>query len=146
MFLAGLDPHSNWNLISFVVFAGAMFWGVTNIRDRQLEGIMSYGKAFGVGFWIAVFAAVLAAIYSYFYLKYLDPSVLQNAVSIAEDKILSSNPNISDADLEKALSFAKLFSNPVFSSVWALVANIFAGTIFSLIIAIFAKREDKTIA
>ena len=146
MYLAGVERESYWNIISYLIFVAVMFWGVTSIRDRQLNGLMSYGKAFGVGFWIAVFAALLTGIYAYFYVKYIDPSVLQNAVSQAEDKILAQNPNISDADLDKALKMVKMFATPAFSSVSAFISNTIAGTIFSLIIAIFAKREDKTIA
>lgn len=146
MYLVGIDRKSYWNIISYLIFVAAMYWGVSNIRDKQLEGVMSYGKAFGVGFWIAVFAALLTGIYAYFYVKYIDPTVLQNAVSQAEDKILAQNPNISDADLDKALKMVKMFATPGFSSVSAFISNTIAGTIFSLIIAIFAKREDKTIA
>ena len=146
MYLTGIDRQSYWNIVSYVIFAAGMYWGITSIRDKQLEGVMSYGKAFGIGFWIALFAALLTGIYAYFYLQYIDPSALQNAVSQAEDKILAQNPNISDADLDRALSMVKTFATPAFSSVSAFVSNTIAGTIFSLIIAIFAKREDKTIA
>ncbi len=146
LYLAGVDMHSYWNLISYVLFVGGLYWGITSIRERQLEGVMSYGKAFGTGFWIALFAAILLGIFAFFYLKYIDTSALAKATSEAENKILASNPNISDEDLQKALDMVKIFTNPVMSAVTQFFSNLIFGTIFSLIIAIFAKREDRTLA
>ena len=146
LFLLGAEKQSYWNLVNYVIIIAGIYWGMTNIRTRYLDNVMSYGKAFGIGFWITLVFAVLVAIFTFFYLKYLDPAILQNAVSQAEDKILAANPNISDADLDRALSMAKTFATPLMSAISQLVFNIIAGAVISLIIAIFAKREDKTIA
>ncbi|HDO06394.1 MAG TPA: DUF4199 domain-containing protein [Bacteroidetes bacterium] len=146
MYLAGVDMHSSWNLIGYLFFVGGMYWGISNIREKQLEGVMSYGKAFGVGFWIAFFVAILLGIFTFFYLKYIDTAALTNGISEAEDKILASNPNISDQDLQKALDMVKMFATPVLRAITGFIWYIIAGTIFSLIIAIFAKREDRTLA
>jgi len=146
LYLAGVDMHSYWNLLSYVFFIGGLLWGITSIREKQLEGVMSYGKAFGTGFWITLFVAIVLGIFAYFYLKDINPGALADATAKAEDKILASNPNISDADLQKALGMVKVFTNPIMSAVTQLISNLIAGTIFSLIIAIFAKREDRTLA
>jgi len=146
LYLAGVDMHSYWNLLSYVFFIGGLLWGITSIREKQLEGVMSYGKAFGTGFWITLFVAIVLGIFAYFYLKDINPGALADATAKAEDKILASNPNISDADLQKALGMVKVFTNPIMSAVTQLISNLVAGTIFSLIIAIFAKREDRTLA
>lgn len=146
LYLAGVGDKSPVHFISLVIYIGMIYWGITNIRDRQLEGVMSYGKAFGTGFWITLFTAILVGVFAFFYLKYIDTAALTRAMTAAENKILAANPNISDADLDKALSMAKTFSTPTFSAIGQFVGNLLIGTVFSLIIAIFAKREDKTIA
>jgi zinc transporter ZupT len=146
LFLAGVDMHSSWNLIGYVLFVAGLYWGMVSIREKQLGGVMSYGKAFGTGFWVTLFAAVLLGIYAFFYLKYINPSVLANKLAEVQNKILTTNPNISDADLQKALNMVKMVSTPAVSAVIGFVGYIISGTIFSLIIAIFAKREDRTLA
>jgi len=40
----------------------------------------------------------------------------------------------------------KIFSSPVMMAVLGFVYNLVISVIFSLIIAIFAKREDRSIA
>ncbi len=146
LFLAGVDMHSYWNLFSYVLFVAGLYWGMVNVREKRLEGVISYGKAFGTGFWITVFAAVVLGIFAYFYLKDINPGVLSDALAKAEDKIVSSNPDISDEDLQKALDMVKIFTTPAMSAVSQFISNLVFGTIFSLIIAIFAKREDRTLA
>ncbi|MBN2616610.1 MAG: DUF4199 domain-containing protein [Bacteroidales bacterium] len=146
MYLLGVNYKSTWNLLNYLIILVGIFWGMVSIRDRYLDNVMPYGKAFGVGFWIVLFAVLLSSIYSFIFLKYIDPSVLENAMSEAQDKILAANPNISDADLDKAMSMARKFATPAFSAITGFVWNVIVGTVLSLIIAIFAKREDKTIA
>lgn len=146
MYLAGVDMKSSWNLIGYLIFIGGLYWGITNIREKQLEGVMSYGKAFGVGFWIAFFTSILVGIFTFFYLKYIDTAALSNTISEAENKILSSNPNISDEDLQKALDMMRMFATPVLRAIIGFIWFLISGMVFSLIIAIFARREDRTLA
>jgi len=43
--------------------------------------------------------------------------------------------------LETALHYTEMFTSPVMITIWGFIANVIFGTILSLIIAIFAKRE-----
>ncbi|MBN2638642.1 MAG: DUF4199 domain-containing protein [Bacteroidales bacterium] len=146
LYLAGVNYKSLWNLINYLILIVGIYWGMDSIRKEILGNVMSYGKAFVTGLWIVLFAILLSSIFSYIFLSYIDPSILTNALSDAQDKILAANPNISDADLDKAMNMAKKFTTPAFSAITGFIWNVIVGTIFSLIIAIFAKREDKTIA
>jgi len=60
--------------------------------------------------------------------------------------MLEGNPNISDEQLEQALSMTEKFTSPVMITVFAFLANVIFATILSLIIAIFAKRENNAAA
>ncbi len=146
MYLLGVEQKSLMNLVAYLFLIGGMFWGMTSIRENRLNGVMSYGKAFGTGFWIGFIAAILLAVYSYFYLTYLNPHALQQALTEAENKILESNPDISDENLDKALAMVKMFGKPIISALMQIVSNSFFSVVFALIIAIFAKRVDKTIS
>ncbi len=145
LYLAGVDIKSYWNLFGYILFVGGLYWGMTSIREKQLEGVMTYGKAFGTGFWITVFAAILLGIFAFFYLKYINPSVLADKLTEIQNK-MASNSNISNADLQKYMDWAEKFSTPLVSAITGFLSYLVSGTIFSLIIAIFAKREDRTLA
>ena len=63
-------------------------------------------------------------------------------LSKSEEEILNSGRDMSEEQIEQALSFTEKFvANPVALSIWGFVYSIFAATFLSLIIAIFAKRE-----
>ena len=56
--------------------------------------------------------------------------------------MLAQNPNMSDEDLEKALSMTEKFTSPGMITFWAFIMNLIFATVLSLIIAIFVKREQ----
>jgi ABC-type phosphate/phosphonate transport system permease subunit len=146
LFLLDVDQQSWVKWISYVIMAGGLFWAMVSIRDKELGGYATYGKAFGIGFWTALFAAIISGIFTYIYVIYIDPGLIDEILLKAEESILESNPDMSDEQFEMALSMTEKFTSPVMITVWAFVANVIFGTILSLIIAIFAKRENNSAA
>ncbi len=145
-YLLNVDQKSWINTLVYLVLFAGMSWGVINIRENRLNGVMSYGKAVGTGFWIGFIAAIIIAVYTYFYLTDLNPESMQQALAQAENKIIESQPDISDEDLDRAMEMVKIFGKPSFSAVATVISNSLISIIFALIIAIFAKRHDRTIA
>ena len=145
LFLAGVGEKSPLRFVGYVLFIGMIFWGMVSIRDRQLDGVMSYGKAFGTGFWISLFAAILVGVFTFFYLKYINPGFITTHLAQARMK-MQERPNITEAQIEQGMKMARMFTTPIVSATIAFIMEVVVGTILSLIIAIFAKREDKTIA
>jgi len=147
LFLLNVRDKSPIRFISSVIYIGLLYWGITNIRNHQLDGVMNYGKAFSVGFLISLFTALFVGVFMFFYYKYIDMGAMDRLKGIAEQNILTRTPDISDVELNKQLTFYQTFvANPLASAFWSFIGAVFSGTIFSLIIAIFAKREDRTLA
>lgn len=141
MFVLSVERHSKIEWISYIILIGGILWAMISYRDKYSGGFISYGSAFGVGFWTVLFASILVAVYFYFYVKKLDTSFIDNILTESEDKILAKNPDISDDDLETALHYTRMFTTPFMLALWGFIANVLFGTILSLIIAIFVKRE-----
>ena len=53
---------------------------------------------------------------------------------------------MSDEQIDQALTMTEKFTSPAMMGIWGFVGNLVVSTIFSLIIAIFAKRENKNVA
>ena len=145
-YLMDIEQKSWVNMLIYVVMIIGMSWGVINIRENRLNGVMSYGKAVGTGFWIGFFAALIVAVYTYFYMTDINPDAMKQALEEAENRILESKPDISDEDLDKALDMVRTFGKPSISAIAQVFTNSFVSVVLALIIAIFAKREDRTIA
>jgi hypothetical protein len=141
LFVLDVDIHSKIKWISYLIMIGGIFWAMISYRDKYAGGFISYGQAFGVGFFTVLIAAIITAVYTYFYVVVINPSIIENILTEAEENILAGNPNISDEDLETALHYTEMFTSPIMMAIWGFIANVIFGTILSLIIAIFAKRE-----
>ncbi len=72
--------------------------------------------------------------------------VIDQMLLKSEEEILNSNPNMSDEQLAQSLSFAEMFISPTAMIVYSVLGNMIFGTILSLLIAIFVKREDNSLA
>jgi chaperone required for assembly of F1-ATPase len=60
--------------------------------------------------------------------------------------MLAQNPNMTDEQLEQGLKMVAIFSTPTAMAIMGFIVNLIVSVILSLIIAIFAKREDRSIA
>ena len=141
-FLLGLEFDSKIKWLSFLVMAAIMFWGMTTVRDKNFGGYVSFGKAFAIGFWMTVIAAIIGAVYAYFYFSAIDPGAIEELLLKSEEEILAGNKDISDEQLDQALSITEMFVSPGMMVVWSFFGNLFFGAIISLIISIFVKREN----
>lgn len=146
MFILDVEHESYINYFSYVILAAGLFWSVVSYRDKQLGGYIEYGKAFSAGFYTGLFASALAGIFLYIYVQYIDPGIIEEILIKAEESMLEQNPDISNEQLEQALSWTETFTSPVMMGVMGFIMNLIVSAIFSLIIAIFAKRENKQVA
>jgi len=146
MYLLDVPSESYINFLIYVVLAVGLFWSIVQFRDTRLDGFISYGKAVGSGFAVGLIASVLTGIFMYFYLTYMNTGLVEQVLLTAEENMLEQNPNMTDEQIEQALSVVEIFSTPTMMAVMGFVYNVVVSVIFSLIIAIFAKREDRSIA
>ncbi len=146
LFIGDVDQESKITWLSYLIMAGGLYYAMVSYRDKYAGGFLSYGQAFGAGFWTGLFASILAAIFTYFYFAEINPGLVDEIITKAEESILAGNPDISDEDLDRALSMTARFTTPAMLTVWSFIANVILATILSLIIAIFARRERNPVA
>ncbi len=145
LFILDVDEESYIQFGYYIVFALGLAWAVYSVRNNTLDGFATYGKAFMTGLYASIGIAVVMAIYTYVYMKYIDPSFVDNLLANAEDKMVEANPDMSEEELSKALDITKMFMQPGLMALMSIFGSIITGGLFSLIIAIFAKREPVSI-
>jgi hypothetical protein len=146
LYVLGLNENQWLAAISYVITAIVLFFVIVNFRDKQQNGFITYGKGVSVGTLTGFFASIILAIYTYYYVAYIDPSIIDKTLVRAEESILKSQPNISDEELDKAMSMVEFFTSPVIMAVMSIFWYTLVSLVFSLLISIFAKREDTNIA
>lgn len=68
-------------LISFIIYITVIVKGVGQHRDKELGGLITFGRAFLVGLIIALIMSLLGKLFNYVYFNYIDPSYLSNALA-----------------------------------------------------------------
>ncbi|MBN1652101.1 MAG: DUF4199 domain-containing protein [Bacteroidales bacterium] len=140
--LLGMMEVKGLGMVGYLILAFVMYIGAKAWRDKFNNGFMSYGEAFRTGFYITLIAAVIGVLYQYIFLNFIDPEFIAGQLAKAEETILEANPNISDADLDRALEMSAKFTSGGMIAIMSLVMSLIFGTILAAIVAIFAKKPD----
>lgn len=144
-FLLDVDIQSPIKYVSWLILAAGLFWAIISFRDKQMGGFIDYKGAFSSGFYTGLIASIIAGLFMFVYVQYIDPGIIDQ-ILLETEATLEQNPNMSDEQIEQALEMTESFTSPILMSVFGFLGNLVASTVLSLIIAIFAKRENKEIA
>lgn len=144
LFLMGMHTNNYLAYLGYLILIGGMAWGTLEYRKKYLGGFMPYSKAFLSCFLIGLFAGVIIAIYMFVFAKFIHPGFIQELLDISRTKIIETNSGMTDEQVEQALEMSAKFMSPVMMAIWSFVGYAIASVILGLIVAIFVKKEDKT--
>jgi hypothetical protein len=145
MFLLDLYLNRTINWIGYVFLIAGMVWGTLEYRKKYANGFLTYGKAFGSCFWIGLFAGVLSSVYLFVFIQFIHPGFINELLDQTRATIASSSPEMTEEQIEQAVSISAKFMSPVMMTVWGLVTYTAISAIIGLILAIFLKKEDPSI-
>ena len=111
------------SMVSILLLIGVIVWGIKDYRDKKAGGFVSFGKAFMIGFYIGLISAVIAALYTFVFFKYFDPELVVKMMADAEEKLIQSNPNMDDSQIEAAMVYTRKFMSPLWMTFWGLIMN-----------------------
>ena len=145
MFLLDLYLNRAVSSVGYVFLVAGMIWGTLEFRKKYSNGFLSYGKAFSSCFWIGLFAGIIGAVYLFVFAKFIHPGFVNELIEVQRAGMMASNPEMSDDQVDQAMSMASKFMSPVIMTVWALVAYAAMSAVIGLIAAIFLKKEDPSL-
>lgn len=140
LFLLNLAKGSGLEYLSYLILLAGLFLAQINFRNKYQGGFITYGKAFTLGMLTSIFLSVIMGIYTYIFFQYIDPGAMEEAMTIVEQKMMDQG--LSDMQIEEGMAIAGKFQSVGMYTVFAIVGNFLIGMIFSLITAIFVKKED----
>jgi hypothetical protein len=145
MFLLDLYMNKAVNWIGYIFLVAGMAWGTLEFRKKYSNGFLTYGKAFSSCFWIGMIAGVLASVYLFVFVQFIHPGFINELLEQARANMLTSKPDMTEEQLEQALSMSAKFMSPVMMTIWGLVAYAAISAVIGLILAIFLKKEDPSL-
>lgn len=138
-FLGETNNQALSYLSLFVVVSTTIFLGLKDHRDNNLGGYMKYGAGVGTGTLISVFIGLIAAIYTFIFLQFIDPEIMQEALNEAREKMIEQGQ--SDEVIEQAMDITKIFTSPGVMAGMVVFMYPFFGVILSLIISAIVQKK-----
>ena len=126
-----------------VIVYTLVFFGIKSYRDKQLNGFISFGKAFKVGFLISLIGATMYVIswmiyYFGFATEFADKYTAQ--VIAEASKKGAAELAATTKEMEK---FKELYKQPIFVFFITFLEVLPVGLIITLISSLILKRTQK---
>jgi len=141
LYVTGFSLNPNAGYISMVVAIAGIVICQIQYRNKELNGVISYGQAVGFGTAIMLFAGVVTALYTLVLYTFIDPSLIEQTKVIQEQAMLDKG--MPEDQIEVAMTMASKMLTPGWMSIMGLVGSVFMGTIISLLSSIFIKKQPN---
>jgi len=114
---------------------------VRHYRDHVNDGYLDFSKAFKAGFLTCLFAGLVGAVYSYFQFKYMSPQLIDELMSLTQDKLISKGIPESQIELQSAI--LEKIMTPLFLAFSYIFSMAFWGALLSLLAAVIMKKPEN---
>lgn len=132
---------------AMVVVFSLTFFGVRNYRNKQLNGIISFGEAFKTGALIALVGSTVYVIFglSYYYLfvpDFLDKYTLHVINQATRNGATATELVAKEQELTQ---FREMYKNPFFAVLISYAEVLPVGLVVAFVSSLFLKRKPGTI-
>jgi hypothetical protein len=141
MYFLDLTFNKLQGYIFLVILIFIIFYMLKSYRDSFLHGNMTYGQSLGAGVIIFLYSSIIGAIFTYILYKFIDPGLLVKQLAMAEE-ILVKRGTPAEA-MDAALAMQKKIMIPEIMAPSSILGNMFFGTIISLLVSIFTRKEGN---
>lgn len=135
-------------IIQIAIIIFALIMASNEHKNKELGGVMSYGRGVGIGALFGIVFGILISIWVIYYMDSLvDPVEMQNAqleeLEKNRERLANRGIEISDADIEKQLQMQKKFQTPLMLTVFTTLMMTLLSVVMSLITSIFTKSKSR---
>lgn len=138
-----IDGRGIWGYLMYALLLAGIIWGTVQLRDKHRGGNISYGQSFSSGTLISLYTGIISAIYTFVFYKFFAPEQIQVLMERVEEEMIANAPEMTDQQLDMALSMTEKFMTPLWMSITSLFGIFIVGMILSLIVSIFIKRDTS---
>ncbi|WP_317896739.1 DUF4199 domain-containing protein [Aurantibacillus circumpalustris] len=131
---------------SMAVAFSFIFVGIKNYRDKQNEGVITFGKAFLMGCLISLVASTMYVVTWAIEFHFFLPEFAQNYASSQVKMIEQSKMSVQEMEtaIKKVTDDMKLYaSNPFYFTMYTYLEIFPVGLVVTLISALILKRKTK---
>jgi hypothetical protein len=140
LYVTGQTLNKTLGYLSIPIYIAAIAVAQINYRNRDLDGVMSYGQALGFAAALMLFSGIITALYALIIYK-IDPGLIEQAKNLQEQKLAANG--MSDDQIDAAMQMAGKFMTPGFMAISGLLGSVIMGTIIGLVTSIFTQKKGN---
>ncbi|HWS00651.1 MAG TPA: DUF4199 domain-containing protein [Prolixibacteraceae bacterium] len=142
IFYVSGNPFSDFSgLLTYAILIAGIAFAMWTFAKLNTEEGLPYSRALGLGTLVSLFGSLIFAFFTYILYKFIEPGLIEKMLAMMEEKMLAQG--YKDELIEKMLGAQKQFITPAIMSFGQVFTVTFLGFLFSLILAIFFKKEPE---
>ena len=135
-----VDKSFFTSLLGWAVTFSVLYISLISWRNKYMGGFVRYGQAFKTGILFMFFASIIVAFYTVIYLKWLDPGAIDQQIGMLEEQFYKQG--YGETEMSTTMDLMIRMKSPGFQFFSGILGGTIAGVIWSLIAAIFVKKEN----
>lgn len=128
------------SIINYAIIVGVIILGTINLRNKELGGYISYGKALGQGVLISLSASIIFGFYFGLLTGVIDKSYMDGMYNMIAETYLDAGMDYDQ--VEVMMETVKKVQSPALMTISQIFGTTVMGTVISLITSIFVKKEE----
>ncbi len=129
-------------IVGFALFIGLIIMAIKEFKTAN-NGYLKVGQAVKTGLGVSLIAAIIGAVYMFVFLKYIEPGFIDNYMQVQEQVMLEAKPDMSEEDLELAMSMARKFTTTGMLVTMTLAGTLLGGLFYSFIAGLIMQKKEE---
>jgi hypothetical protein len=142
-----MEPNDIVGYAAMVVVFSLIFFGIRNYRNKDLNGVITFGKAFQTGALIALLASTIyVGVWLFYYYLFVPDFIDQYTLHVLRDASRDGASEAIIADKTKEMAELKeMYKNPVFVILASYAEILPVGLAVALISSLILKKKPVAI-
>lgn len=141
MYFIDLTFNQTQGYIFIAIQVVVIFLLLKSYRDNFLHGTITYGQSVGAGVVIIFYSAVIMALFTFILYSVIDPGLTAKKLAFLEDMMLKKGTP--QAGVDAFMKLQEKIQKPAIAAPLSIFVSLIGGTIMSLLISIFIKKEGN---
>ena len=139
-----IDKSTDKNLgyVLIVIQIAVLFFLLKSYRDNLMHGQITFGQSVGAGVIISLYSAILASVFTYVLYTVIDPGLVAKQLALAEEGMRAKG-NLTESQIDAGMQFTAKIMKPMVLAISGIFGGLLWGTIISLLLSIFIKKEGN---
>jgi hypothetical protein len=139
LYMTGLFTNDKLGWITYVILIVMIYLAHKAFKDGG-DGFMTLGQGLGVGMLVTVIGGVITSLFSYFYIKFVDETIIEQILEVARVKM--EEQGLDDDQIDQALSISEKMMTPEMMVIWGILGMVIIGFVIALIVSLFTKKNN----